>query len=340
MVLPMKYPGRDSVNNEYNELDIICFHVGGYGDYSHLNVIGSKYPERTVYVAFEARDDEDDDQVKQEYLDKGIRTILIKKCVSDTDGMVKFNVNVQPASCSIYKASASAMNEHMPDQITQPMWGSHSTTEKVIELEMSSIDNLIRDHQLPPPDILSIDAQGAEYNILLGGIQALSQTVMSVITEVEFHQIYEGQPLFSHQFDLLCKNGFRLADILAMQFWHPLARVGHGMLTVGEALFIRFEEQYLQTLSVCGLIKFAAIALAFKRLSIAVYVINLAFDKYGALVENIINENYDFQELLGLRNYVMEHMEDYGKDARFFEKDARICKIYGTVENLKNKSLP
>jgi FkbM family methyltransferase len=336
----MKSPGRITVTKKYNELDIICYHVGGCGDYSHLNIIGSKYPERTVYVAFEARDSEDDDQVKQEYLDKGIRTILIKKCVYDTDGMVKFNVNVEPASSSIFNASPSAMTEHMPDQPTMPMWGSHATPERVVELEMSSIDKLISENDLPLPDILSIDAQGAEYMILKGASNTLSQGVMSVITEVEFHQIYEGQPLFSHQFDLLYTDGFRLVDILAMQYWHPLARVGHGMLTVGEALFMRFDEQYLQKLSVYGLIKFAAISLAFKRLSISVYVMNIAFEKYGSLVENIINDNYDFQELLGLRDYVMANMDKYGKDAFFFENDAKICKIYGKVENLKNKSLP
>jgi len=328
------------MSHSNNELDIVCFHVGGAGDYSHINCIGHRYPKRTVYVAFEARDSDDDLRTKQEYLDRGIRTILIQKCVSDRAGTEKFHVNKGVASSSMYKAAADAQKEHMPDQDTQPMWGSHAATDHVIELEMSTIDELIREYHLPDPDILSIDAQGAEYGIMAGGADAMEKHVLSVITEVEFHRIYENQPLFHHQFELLHSYGFRLLDIMAMQYWHPLARVGHGMLTVGEALFIRFNEQLLSSASVYRLIKLAAIALAYKRLSIAVDTINFAIGKFGSQVEEIIMQNQEFIELLQLRQYVMGNMGAYNQDAYFFERDETIRRIYGAVDNLKNRHMP
>lgn len=323
-----------------SDLDIVCFHVGGSGDYSHINVIGQKYPKHTVYVAFEARDSDDDKDVKQEYLDKGLRTILIQECVSDRVGMESFNVNNRPESSSIFPVADATRKEHMPEQTTLPMWESHATTDRVIELETTTIDTAVANHNLPLPDILSIDAQGAEYKIMCGAAQTMKNSVQSVITEVEFYPVYENQPLFHHQFELLYDNDFRLVDILAMQYWHPYARVGHGLLTVGEALFIRFGESYLQALSVYQLIKYAAIALAYKRLSVAVHSIEYAINKFGSQVSSIIAENPEFDELLNLRKYVRHHMEKYNHNAYFFEHDEFMNKIYGPVENLTNRSLP
>jgi FkbM family methyltransferase len=328
------------MNIEPNELDIVCFHVGGFGDYSHINVFGSKYPRKTVYVAFEARESADDEKVKQEYLDKGIRTILVQKCVADTIGTRRFNINVQPASSSIYTASAAAMTEHMPDQDALPRWGSHATTERTIELETTTIDDAIKTYKLPKPNVLSIDAQGAEYGIMKGGLHALSNDVMSVITEVEFYPIYEGQPLFHNQFELLKQCGFRLVDILAMQYWHPVARVGHGMLTVGEALFMRFGYDYLQTLTAEQLIKYSAMALAYKRLSLAVCGMNIAVEKFGSRIVEILRENKEYAELLWLQRHVISSMDKYAQNAFFFEKDATLLSRYGSVENLTNRSLP
>jgi FkbM family methyltransferase len=321
-------------------MDIVCFHVGGSGDYSHINVIGERYPKNAVYVAFEARDSEDDQRVKQEYLDKGFRTILVQQCVSDQVGTEMFNINVDPESSSIFSISKDTRSEHMPDQVSHPQWEQHAITDRVVEMETTTIDGAIDDHHLPQPDIISIDAQGADYKILQGAVNAIGNGVLSIITEVEFYQIYEGQPLFDKQQKLLHDKGFRLVDILAMQYWHPFARVGHGLLTVGEALFVRYGEAYLQPLSVCQLIKYAAIALAYNRLSVAVHAMNTAFQKYGARVQEIIDEHPEFQELVYLRQYVNQNMERYHQNAYFFEKDEFIQKIYGPVENLTNRSLP
>src|SRR5262245_23705142 len=42
-------------NGSCGDLDLVCYHVGGCGDYSHANILGQTFPDRTIYVAFEAR---------------------------------------------------------------------------------------------------------------------------------------------------------------------------------------------------------------------------------------------------------------------------------------------
>ncbi|MDA8139106.1 MAG: FkbM family methyltransferase [Desulfobacteraceae bacterium] len=324
---------------QFNELDIISFHVGGYGDYSHINIIGMLYPQKTVYVAFEARDSGDDEVVKQEYLDRGIRSVLVQKCIADKKGINPFNINVSPASSSMYKASSEAMTEHMPDQESLPMWGSHSTTERTIQVETTTIDDVVQEYRLPAPDILSIDAQGAEFGIMKGGVNCIANSVMAVVTEVEFYPIYQNQPLFHQQFELLFQKGFRLADVLAMQYWHPVARVGQGLLTVGEALFMRYGQDYLESLNMVQLIKYAAIALAFNRLSLAVHAMNIAIQRFGSQVIEILNMNQEFSELLRLQHYILKNMEQYQKNAFYFENDETLRDRYGVYQNLTNRSL-
>jgi FkbM family methyltransferase len=334
------------VSEKKNPLDLICYHVGGYGDYSHVNVLGMAFPKRTVYVAFEARQDDDDIGVQETYLAEGIRTILIQKCVSDRVGTEKFYINTHPDSSSIYKASPEAQREHMPDWDTDPAWFAFTQLDRTVKLKTTTIDEIVANGDAPPPDMLSIDAQGAELKILHGTKDNLENEVVAVITEVEFHEIYKGQPLFSDQFDLLYKQGFRLAEIFAQQYWHPLARAGYGLLTVGEALFLRDPKKFTEISNLSKktqmykLIKSAVIAFLFGRLSLAVHTLNFTVEKYGKKVIKAIESDKEYIVLLELRDYINGNMDQYNKNARFFEESKFLRSRYGPIEALGRRSLP
>lgn len=324
--------------------DIVCYHIGGYGDYSHINIIGDRFPSHTVYVAFEAREDDEDLSVKDQYIGKGIRTALVRECISDKKAVAPFYINVMPASSSIFQASPEAQSEHMPDQTTMPMWGDHATTARIVQLQTHTIDGLINERHLPPPDLLSIDAQGAELKIMNGASNALDKDILGILTEVEFHEIYKGQPLFSDQFNLLYGHGFRLAEILAQQYWHPVARIGDGLLTVGEALFLRSPEKYAarmaDSLTAHKMIKLAAISFAFRRLSLAIQAIDIALEQFGSEAVTIIQENPQYTEMLALRNFVRSNMDQYKKDAYFFEKHSAIVRRYGPAQDIGRRAFP
>jgi FkbM family methyltransferase len=57
-------------------------------------------------------------------------------------------------------------------------------------------------------DLIKIDVQGAELKVLENGLRALSGALM-VHTEVEFVEIYKGQPLFAEMDQFLRRQGFQ-----------------------------------------------------------------------------------------------------------------------------------
>ena len=120
-----------------------------------------------------------------------------------------------------------------------------------------------------------------------GGGEAIKDA-LSVISEVEFMEIYQGQDLFFAQQSFLSENGFRLVDVMNTQYWHPGPAAGLGFLTVGEALFLRNLEHLVSRFKdsasdvlLYKLMKLAIIAYAFDRVSYSSKVVTLMLEKFG-----------------------------------------------------------
>jgi len=328
-----------------NPLDLVCFHVGGYGDYSHANILAQTFPKRTIYVAFEARLDDADVNEQKSYLDKGVRTTLIQKCVSDHKGREKFYINTHADSSSIYPPARRALFEHRPGEEGDLTWQANTVLDRIVELPTVTLDEVIAEGSVSAPDMLSVDAQGAELKILRGAERAIRSEILLIITEVEFHRIYEGQPLFSDQFNLLYENGFRLAEIFAQQYWHPLARAGFGLLTVGEALFLRDAEDYLAVPGVSRdrqidkLIKLAVLAFLFGRLSIVANTLNIGAERFGPEVVERIKSVPEYGVILDVRDYINDNLHNYKRNPRFFDTSDKLIAQYGPVEELGRPSL-
>jgi FkbM family methyltransferase len=101
-------------------------------------------------------------------------------------------------------------------------------------------------------DFIKVDTQGAELMILKGG-ERLLQNVQVVQTEIEFVQLYEGQPLFADVDTYLRSQGFQLhkfSGIMGRTF-KPLMAGGNAYTMLSQALwsdaiyvkdFMRFSD--------------------------------------------------------------------------------------------------
>ena len=97
---------------------------------------------------------------------------------------------------------------------------------------------------VPPPDLLSIDAQGSAYEILLGAETILLTRVVALIVEAEFHPLYKDQKLFGHVADWLADRGFVFVRFLDFSpeltpFRSAAGLRGEGFQTSADALFFR-----------------------------------------------------------------------------------------------------
>jgi FkbM family methyltransferase len=93
--------------------------------------------------------------------------------------------------------------------------GSLVRTTKKIQINTVSLDHFAREAGIDCIDFIKIDVQGAELEIFRGGERTLD-SVMTIVTEVEFEPIYVGQPLYEDVSAYLRPKGFALHKFLGM----------------------------------------------------------------------------------------------------------------------------
>ena len=81
--------------------------------------------------------------------------------------------------------------------------------EKEIKVNCMTLDSFIVSNNLLAPDFLWIDVQGAEYNVLKGGIETLKNT-KAIYTEYSLKELYEGQKDLWFIANYLKDAGFKL----------------------------------------------------------------------------------------------------------------------------------
>ena len=79
-------------------------------------------------------------------------------------------------------------------------------TGEILELAQIGLDDFVREHGLLP-NIIVIDVQGAELEVLAGGMETLSNASI-VEVEVSREPIYEGGAAFKDVDRLLVSSGF------------------------------------------------------------------------------------------------------------------------------------
>ena len=159
----------EKILKELDPLDIVMFHVGGIGGYGPIDHIINQFAQHAVVVCFEANPSKNDLLVQEQYSARGVRTVLVPKCVGDARGKQHFYVNKQPASSSLFPPAPQALQEHVVYQGINT-WGENCELDHMMEVDTITLDAMVRDGFLPVPDVLSIDAQGAELRIMGGGV--------------------------------------------------------------------------------------------------------------------------------------------------------------------------
>ena len=234
------------------------WHVGGRGDPGPVSKLlrGSSAilieanldnPE----VVFEGYDDVDD---------------TIAACIYSETGTKNFYITRDANASSLYKMSPKALNYEAFYKTKgggRVLWKEICETVEVRKINTVSLKEMQDKYGLQSPDVLSLDVQGAEYDVLIGAGDILD-SLLGIITEVEFNEIYENQPLFDSQHSLLKSKGFLLFDLFSIQRWfHDLPPPGDlGMLTVAEAFYMR---DYRTVTSLEALKKLVLIARTYDR---------------------------------------------------------------------------
>ncbi len=137
----------------------------------------------------------------------------------------------------------------------------------------ASLETRRLDDVLPPETVefLKLDIQGAELLALQSATKVLARTA-AIHCEVEFDQIYAGQPLFHDVQKLLLERGFYLVDIIiAHRYAYENSRgvLGKDRLLWADAVYFRNTTDN-ETLIAQALIA----ALVYDKPSLAAYLLD------------------------------------------------------------------
>jgi FkbM family methyltransferase len=269
-----------SIEITEDDLRIVIHHIGGIGGYGPAAVL-----DRLEHVSWVVYDAQESSLSTADGLESG-RVTLVNRCIGGTDSRVPFHVTAMPSASSMLEPAeaAAGYTVMLPDGSAR-VWGAHTRITQSVEVDVTTLDTLAARGEVPPADFLSVDAQGAELEILRGASGMLRGDLAGVVCEVEFAHLYEGQGLFHETQQLLHEHQFRLCDLFSPQYLNtmplPQELQGKGFLTVSEALFLKRGEYWTEgavvqsspaaaTRAVVRTLKLAAIAVAFDQLDYAI----------------------------------------------------------------------
>jgi FkbM family methyltransferase len=196
-----------------------------------------------VFDVFFEADESATDQIRQRH--NPARTRVFPYCLADRNGPGTLLVNYDPYTSSLLPISPDLELSQLAYGVEYPHAVAGAPQRKVpVELRTLDSLDLLADGSVAPPNVLLIDTQGTELAIMRGGRELISEHTVAIITEAEFVQVYEGQPLFGEVSAWLAELGFFFADFSAgpyraNAFGIPLGQRGHSLAIFADALFFR-----------------------------------------------------------------------------------------------------
>lgn len=168
--------------------------------------------------------------------------VVINSALSERPGEIDFHLcRAQPLS-SVYRPNVQLLSRFFS--------GEYLRGYDVVEtrrLRADTLDNALAAQGIRTVDAVKVDAQGHELAILRGGTQALGSAI-ALEVEVEFIELYSGQPFFWDVNAFAAGQGFTLFDLRRDFFSLPeTMQYGwrRGQLVCGDALYFRTPGDFL-----------------------------------------------------------------------------------------------
>lgn len=182
------------------------------------------------------------------------------------EGEILFYHTRVPSRSSIYRPSNNFLSRFFPSDDGFDVVGSEIMATSTLDAELARIG-------LEGLDFIKLDTQGSELDVLCGGLQTLRKDTFGIEVEVEFVEMYEGQPLFPEVQTFLNDLGYDFVGFSAttsaadINWWRvhgeakgPLPRLkgtaarmlgprgqlrGKKQLIYADAVFLRRPREYL-----------------------------------------------------------------------------------------------
>ena len=184
-----------------------------------------------------------------------------------TEGPRKFYVTEHPVCSSLFPPNEELISRYNNLEM--------SRLKEVTTVSTVTMDGFVANNQIGDVDFIKIDIQGAELEVFQGGVKTL-ESVLVIVSEAEFIELYVGQPLFGELCAFLSTQGMQIQKFLGLggRTLKPIvvddnpAAASQQMWS--DVLFIRklFEET---PLSPEQYLKVAVLAMLYNCVDVALY---------------------------------------------------------------------
>ena len=249
--------------NTCNNFSITLIDIGAAGDIeprwksisSHLNYIGFEPDERSS---------------KELINNNNFNSwVMHPNVLWDIKANININLTNKPQCSSIY-----APNYDFTNLFPDP---ERFLINNTISLEAVKLDSL----KIPNIDFIKLDIQGAELNVLKGANESLNNC-LGLEVEVEFLQLYKGQPLYGEIVDFLKTKDFEFIDFVNLYRWERKEHNNFGQCIFADGLFLKTPEFIIHKHrnDTMMLYKYLGICLIYNRLDLIDRLIELSDEKF------------------------------------------------------------
>ena len=198
--------GRGGINKEWlafgDQLQVYCFEP----DAEECNRLASQAPPQVRYIA---------------------------RALGKSSGAAVLYEARLPASTSLYKTRMGYFGRFLNRD--------NGATVGERKIEVATLDEVIAEYGIRNLDFIKLDVEGAELDVLQGGIKALeTPRVLGVLSEIRLHREINGSPPFAELDNFLRVQGFSLYDIEINRHSRvalPYPGLANYVTTTGERFF-------------------------------------------------------------------------------------------------------
>lgn len=235
-----------------NPFTMQLHHIGARGGSSAIPAT-SLFEQHTHWTWYDA-DQSCIDQISQR-VDSQDNVSVLPFCVGGHNGTVDFHHNYDPNTNSIYKLNEKYRSWYLdtagPDaEKLDYILGEVCQTMRSEQMTVHTLQSLYDAQKINAPEYLSMDVQGAEYDVLTGAESLVNEHVLCAQLEVEFRELYKDQKLFHHIDEYLQKRDFELVKLgsitEASSKNFPVHCRGDGLITAADAVYIKSIQSIVQ----------------------------------------------------------------------------------------------
>ncbi len=223
--------------------------------------------------------------------------------ISDKKENITLNICKNPGVSSILKPNIKFLSKFINSE------RFHIIKEP--NLEANNLDNL----NLKDTDFIKIDIQGAELKALNGSTNTL-KNIIGIEIEVEFQEMYKGQPIFGDINNFIKNQNFEFIDFPLIKRWERKNNNSFGQAIFADALYLRTPEYANENFNSNKMSKYILVL--------------LLYNKFDLINECKLETLFSIEEIIKIKK-IVNYFKNKNKFVRFITSiSTGFSKLFGS----------